>query len=95
MKMEHHKIFKLLNDPIVSQFVTEKQIDVNDLSDVQYCVNNNISFKNPILRSDLCDYIDVYIVMKGMLDLVAAAANESYEAKKDVFKNNVSFRSCI
>ena len=30
--MEHHKTSKLLNDSIVSKFVTRKWIEVNDLS---------------------------------------------------------------
>ena len=50
-----------------------------------------------MLRSDLCDYSDVYFVVKGTKDLLAAAAaNENYKAEKDVsFKNNAPFRSCI
>ena len=49
-----------------------------------------------MLRSDLCDYSDVYIVVKGIIDLVAAAANEIYKAGKNVaFKNSAPFRSYI
>ena len=36
-----------------------------------------------------------YIVLEGTIDLLAAAANENDKAEKDVFKNNVPFRSCI
>ena len=43
--MEHYKIPKLLNDPVVSKFVTRKQIDINDLSDGQYSTSKNITFK--------------------------------------------------
>ena len=40
-----------------------------------------------MLRSDLCDYSDVYIVVKGTIDLLAAAANENDKALKNyVFK---------
>ena len=47
-----------------------------------------------MLRSDLCDYSDAYIVVKGVIDLLAAAANENDKAEKNVaFKNNVPFRS--
>ena len=62
--MEHHKISKLLNDLTVSKFVTRKWIKVNDLSDGQYSVNKNITFKTTMLRSNFCNYSDVYIVMK-------------------------------
>ena len=49
-----------------------------------------------MLRSDLCDYSDVYIVVKGIIDLVAAAANEIYKAGKNVaFKKSAPFRSYI
>ena len=30
-----------------------------------------------MLRSYLCDYSDAYIVVKGTIDLLAAAANEN------------------
>ena len=49
-----------------------------------------------MLRSDLCDYSDSYIVVKGAIDIIAAAANENDKAQKNVaFKNNAPFRSCI
>ena len=49
-----------------------------------------------MLRSDLCDYSDVYIMVKGTIELLAAAANGNDKADKNVaFKNNVPFRSCI
>ena len=49
-----------------------------------------------MLRSDLCDYSDAYIVLKGTLDLLAAAINENDKAEKEVaFKDNALFRSCI
>ena len=42
-----------------------------------------------MLRSDLCDYSDAYIVVKGTVDLYVAVANKNHIAEKDVaFKNN-------
>ena len=35
-----------------------------------------------MLRSDLCNYRDAYIVVKGTIDLLTAAANENYKAEK-------------
>ena len=52
-------------------------------------------FKTPMLGSSLCDDSDAYIIVKGMIDLLAAAANENNKAQKDVFKNNSQYRSCI
>ena len=60
--MGHCKISKLLNDSIVSKFVTKKWIEVNDLSSCQYSDNKNIRFKTSVLRSNLCDYSNAYIV---------------------------------
>ena len=40
IKMEHHKIFMLLNDSTISKFVTKKWMTVNDLSSGQYPANN-------------------------------------------------------
>ena len=49
-----------------------------------------------MLRSDLCNYSDAYIVVNGIIDLLAAAANENDKAQKNViFKNDTPFRSCI
>ena len=48
-----------------------------------------------MLRLDLCDYSDAYIVVKGTIDLLAAASNENDKAQKNVtFKNSSPFRSC-
>ena len=88
--MEHFKISELLND------LTVKWVEVNDLSNGQYSVNKNIRFENPMLKPDLCDYSDAYIIVKGTVDLLAAAANENDKAQKDVaFRNNTPFRSRI
>ena len=71
----------------------KKSIKKNDLPSGQYFVNRNIRFKSSMLRSDLCNYSDAYIVV---IDLLAAAANEDDEAEKSfAFKNNAPFRSCI
>ena len=68
--MKHYKIFKLLNDLTVSKFVTEKWVEVNHLSSSQYSANKNIRFKTPMLRSDLCDYSDAYIVVTGIISVI-------------------------
>ena len=46
-----------------------------------------------MLRSDLCDYSDAYIVVKGTIT-VARPNNNTY-GKKLAFKNNAPFNSCI
>ena len=49
-----------------------------------------------MLGSDICYYSDTYIVVKGNIDILAAATNENDKAEKNTaFKVNLSFRSCI
>ena len=64
VKIEHYKMSKILNDSTVSKFVTKKWIEVSDLSSGQYSVNKNKKFITLMLRSDLCDCSDAYIVVK-------------------------------
>ena len=45
----------------------KKWVKINYLSSSQYPVNKNIRFKTSMLRSDLCDYSDPYIVVKGAI----------------------------
>ena len=100
--MEKHKVSNLLNDSTVSndstfqKFVTRKWIEVHDSSNSQYSVHINIRFKTPMLRSDSFDYSDAYTVVKGTIEILAAAANANDKAAKDVaFKDNSPFSSCI
>ena len=94
--MEQYKISKLLNDSTASKFVTKSLIKVKDLKRGQYSVSKNIKFKTSILRSDLCDYRDAHIILKGTIDLLAATGNKNNKAQKNVaFKNNSPIRSYI
>ena len=68
----------------------QKWITVNDQSDNQFCVIKNIRFKTPISISDLWGYIDVHILLKGTIDLLAPAANEDDKAEKYVVFENMN-----
>ena len=49
-----------------------------------------------MLRSDLCDYCDACIVVKGVINFLTEAANENEKAEKDVaYKHNALLRLCI
>ena len=89
--MKHYKISELLNDSIVSKFVTKRWLEVNDLSSGQYSINKNMRFKTSVLRSYLCDYSDACITVKGRIN-VKATANTDIEEKDVAFKNNAPFR---
>ena len=46
-----------------------------------------------MLTSDLCDYSDAYIVVKGTITIVRS--NDAKRNKSVAFKNNSPFISCI
>ena len=89
--MEHHKIYNLLNDSTVSKFVTKRWIEVNDLSSVQYSASKNLRFKTSMLRSDLCYYRDLYIVVKGRISVRGSNANNR-QNRRLTFKIIAPFR---
>ena len=67
--MEFHKVINLhgttSDDKDLPRFVTKKWIEVYDQSEKNCSVNNKIRIKTPMLRADLCDYSDAYIIVKG------------------------------
>ena len=66
--MEYQKLINLLDNNIpnqLSKFRTKKRIEINDQSREMYNVNSDIKFKNKMLKSNLCDYSDAYILVKG------------------------------
>ena len=72
----------------------QKWVEVNYLSCGHYSVNKNIRLKTSLLRSDLCDYSDVYIFVKRRISVTDKNA-ASRRNKKLTFKNNALFRLSI
>ena len=50
------------DDKELPRFATKKWIEVYDQSEKNYNPNKEIRIKNSMLKSDLCDFSDVYIV---------------------------------
>ena len=73
------------------QNLSRKWIEIYNLSSGQYSVNKNIRFKTS--RSNLCDYSDAHIVVKGIIS-ITGTENANKRNKKLTFKNNAPFRSC-
>ena len=51
-----------------------------------------------VLRSSLCDYSDVYIIVKGTITVINTAAHgeaNNDADKKVIFKNCAPFTNCI
>ena len=67
--MEFQKIVNLLDitsdNKDLPKYVTKKWIEVSDQSKKKYNSNKEIRIKTPMLRSELCDFSDAYIVVKG------------------------------
>ena len=96
--MEYQKITNLLGTTPdeVFRFITKKCVEVHDQpgnSEDRYKLSRQIRFKTSILRSDLCDFSDAYIVVKGTIT-GADSNNDAYD-KRLVLKNNAPFTSCI
>ena len=84
----------------LSKFVTREYVRVNSLSNT-YNENKSIRFKTPMLRSNLCDYSDAYILVKGTITVTAPGVNNNANNIRDkrnrpvIVKNNAPFVSCI
>ena len=67
--MEFQKIVNFLDttsdNKDLPTFVTKKWIEVYDQPEGNYNVNKEIRIKTSMLRSDLCDFSESYIVLKG------------------------------
>ena len=72
-------------------FVTKKWIEVYDQSEKNYNTNKEI---RPMLRSDLCNFSDAYIVVKR--DITLEGDNDPNKHNKNLaFTNNAPFTNCI
>ena len=74
--MEQQKILKLLNEANDSKSVTRKWNIVNDNSKSNYDATNEITYNTEILKFNLYDYIDAYMLVRGDITVVAASATQ-------------------
>ena len=80
--MEHQKILHLLNDANDYKFVTRKWNIVSDNLNANYGIGNEIIYHAEVLKSNLCDYSDAYILVRVDITVTAAPATQ------------VAFRNC-
>ena len=105
--MEYDKINNLLlseddenESEVLSKFVTREYVRVNSLLNT-YNETKSIRFKTPMLRSNLYDYSDAYILVKGTITVTAPGVNNNANNISDkrnrplILKNNAPFVSCI
>ena len=95
--MEFQKIVNFLDrtsdDKDLPKFITKKWIEVDDQSGGNYIVNKEIRNKTPMLRSDLCNFNDAYIVVKGIITVTEP--DNAKRNKEVAFKNIAPFINCI
>ena len=97
--MENQKIINLLDkiDTDSKHFATKKLYIINDESNTNYGVNKDTGANNPdtskydtrVLKPNLCDYAEVYILVDGTIRAAAADSNT-----KLALKNYAPFTKC-
>ena len=97
--MEYQKITNLL-DTTSDRFITKKWVEVHDQScsaEKRNKPSKQIRFKTSMLKSDLCDFSDAYIVVKGTATLTKTNGRGFIDIRNRflAFKNNVPFVNCI
>ena len=83
-----------------STFRTKNWVEINDESKESYSAGSDIKFKTTMLRSNLCDYADAYILVKGTITVTGAgtdaAARQADEKDNGVIlKNCAPFTKCL
>ena len=94
--METQKIVNLLGDANneSSKFATRKWYVINDQNNTDYGDGDEngttIKFETKVIKSNLCDYSDAYILVTGNITATGGDANT-----RVAFKNCASFTKCI
>ena len=94
--MEFNKINNLLGPAHdeVPRFITKKWIELQSQSGNTYNTSKPIRFKTSMLRSDLFDYSDAYVSVKGKITVTDTRNNANFD-RRLTLKNNAPFISCI
>ena len=85
----------------LSKFRTRNWVEINDESRGNYA-NGDIKFKTTMLRSNLCNYDDSYILVKGTITITGSAGSparrteaQSLAARQaDERDKEVTFKNC-
>ena len=100
--MEYQKIANSLDNTLDEpfKFRTKNWVEINDESKGSYNSVNYIKFKTKMLSSNLNDYADAYIPIKGTITITGAGDNDtakqlSERNKNVIFKNCAPFNKCI
>ena len=93
--MEFQKIVNLLDktfdDQDLPRFITKNGLKFM-INQKEGNFNKEIRIKTPMLRSDLCDFSDAYIVVKGIIGVINL---DNAKRNKVVAFKNTPFINCI
>ena len=81
--MEFNKVNNLLGPAHdkVPRFITKKEIEVQSHSGRTYSTSKPIRFKTSLLRSDLCNYSDAYVWVKGQITVTSPNNNVNFDRR--------------
>ena len=79
-----------MNEACDSKFVTRKLNIAKDQSNANYDAENEVIYYTEVLKSNICDYNDANILLRG--DIVTTAHNNPTPV---AFKNCAPFIKCI
>ena len=84
--MEYQKVINMLdntsNQP--SKFRTQTWVEINDDSCGTCSTGIQVTFKSSMLKSDLCNDSDAYMLIKGTISIVEAVAEGQGNNNKEV-----------
>ena len=101
--MENQKIINLLEDNDIEseKFATRKRYMINDQTSGSGnnvygngVDNKPIKYNTKVIKSNLCDYSDAYILVTGNINNKVVPAAGADVLRSIVFKNCAPFRTC-
>ena len=99
--MEYQKIANLLENTSdnLLKFRTRNWVEINDDSS-STSTNADVKFKSTMLKSNLCDYADAYILVKVTITITGVGDGDAVKQldernKGVIFKNCAPFTKCI
>ena len=87
--MKYQKIINLLDNKSNkrSKFSIKNWVEINYDSHGVYSIGSQIKLKNMMLKPNLCNYSDLYILVSGEIT-ITGGSNDATDANKPKYKRN-------
>ena len=79
-----------MNEASDSKFTTRKWNMVDDQSNANYDIGNKIIYNTEVLKFNLCDYNDAYILVKGDIAIIGLQAAQVAFKKCSPFTKDIT-----